>query len=111
MTQDGQNNDMLEQLMRLRHLTELTGALHEAQLLQFKMWTAVLFTKESTVEIKNERKDKDISYIIRGDVDNLKEKAKAVCEWTSRIVGDEWSIQVKLKGKRTKLVYRHGEVL
>lgn len=109
--ENNQDNDMLEQLMRLRHLTELTGALHEAQLLQFKMWTAVLFNKESTVEIKNQSKNKQISYIVRGEVDNLKDKARAICDWTRKIVGNEWEVEVKQKGKRTKLVYREGEML
>lgn len=106
-----QNNEMLEQLMRLRHLTELTGALHEAQLLQFKMWTAILFTKESTVEIQNKPKDKSISYVVRGEVDNLTEKARQVVDWTRTLVGQNWDIQVKQKGaKRSKVIYREREV-
>lgn len=105
-----ENNEMLEQLMRLRHLTELTGALHEAQLLQFKMWTAILFTKESTVEITNKPKNKVICYVVRGTVDNLKEKARQICDWTRTIVGNGWEIEVKERNKRSKLIHREGDI-
>lgn len=99
-----QNNEHFQQLMRLRHLTELTNALHEAQLFQFKMWSAVLFNKESTIEIVNKPQEHVITYIVRGEVDNLEEKSKQVMDWTRTIVGPKWDIEVKHKRKRSKVI-------
>jgi hypothetical protein len=101
-----QSNEHFEQLMRLRHLTELTNALHEAQLFQFKMWSAILFTKESTIEIANKPQQHSITYVVRGEVDNLEEKSKQVVSWTRTIVGPKWDIEVKHKLKRSKTICR-----
>lgn len=87
-------------------MTELTGVLHEAQLFQFKMWSAVLFNKESKVKIVNQhRGTKKVTYMVSGNVDNLPEKAEQVCDWTLTILGNGWESEVRKKGK---LVYRKG---
>lgn len=40
--------EMWEQLLLLRDLTEKTGALHEAQVLQLKLWPLTVFDKYAT---------------------------------------------------------------
>lgn len=96
--------------MRLRQTTELAGVLHEAQLFQMKMWCAMLFDKDSTVEVVNKSNDKSITYMVRNKTDNLHEKAKNVCDWTRTILGNKWSVSVKDKtGKRSKVVHTEGE--
>lgn len=94
------DTEAFQQLMRLRHLTELTGVLHEAQLFQFKMWSAILFNKQTKVKVVNEhRGSKKVTYMVTGDVDNLPEKAEQVCDWTATILGSGWEIEVRRKGK------------
>ena len=107
---DHQDPEYYEQLMRLRQLTELTGALHEAQLYQLKMWNSLLFNSDSTVEVFNEPKNKRIVYKTIGAVDNLSEKATHVSFWTRKILGKDFEIEVKNKGIGKK-TYRSIHVL
>ncbi len=102
-----EQSEQYEQLMRLRQLTELTGAVHEAQLYQLRMWNILLFTKESKVEVHNQAKNKSILFRVNGTVDNIDQKAANVISWTRNLLGNDWDIAVRhlpTGSKRSKLV-------
>ena len=90
-----------EQLMSLKVLTRETGILHDAQVFQLKLWPLVM-----THAIKSEfTADFDFKDLIF----NLETQGKAptkftkrlrlLCTYTQNLLGDDWSVTVKVKGK------------
>jgi len=59
------NPEFGEQLMLLRGMTERTDILHEAQILQLRMWPIVLFDHARKAEIQVNFEKKEIDFRVR----------------------------------------------
>lgn len=91
-----------QQLEMLREQTRLTGGLHEAQVLQLKMWPMVAFDHIVGSSFTWDPKTKVIKFKLelpkRGATKKLawwKERVTAVQGWVHQLLGDEWQIQVE----------------
>lgn len=104
--------DVEEQLILLRDLTARLGVLHDAQVFQLRMWPLVLFTHAKQVDLHIQMEDKEISFVIekhKGKVpEDIKERYTALNDWTKWLLGDDWTVKVKYKGKQ---VYRAGKIV
>jgi len=99
-------NDYTSQLLRLRALTNTTGALHEAQALQLRLWPFTIDSEldkaEAKVDIEgrrikwtweakhSSRWKPDKQYLFR-----LQELKKSV----QLMLGDTWSFTIKMNGR------------
>jgi hypothetical protein len=90
-------NDLTEQLLSLRALTRITGALHEAQILQLKLWPFVLYPKIK-YELRINQDTKTIEYLmqIKGKVEHKFEEFEEGVQW---LLGPEWLLKVSVNGK------------
>ena len=102
-------NDTTEQLLALRALTRATGVLHEAQILQMKLWPFVLFPKHKVkyeLSIDQDAKRVIYSMLLPETPKPPKDSQKAlkgleeVLQW---LLGTEWLLEVQVdvavKGK------------
>ena len=94
--------------MALKEITRLTGGLHEAQLLQLKMWGLGLFsshTSPKTLQIKCNIDTKTINF----NIDTPKKPPKdysmrisLIKAWVQALLGSEWKVIVKdVRNNRT----------
>lgn len=92
------------QLAMLRRITEMTGALHEAQILQLKMWPLYAFPECMSCEFTWDVVTKTVNYRLKmkpGTRFN-KDREKAGLELESSIrqlLGDSWSISITVGRK------------
>ena len=97
-------NNTTEQLMALKALTRTTGCLHEAQILQFKLWPFVLYPKiKVKYELQIDQDGKAVTYLLKfpGKVPaSLPEQLKGLEEAVQWLVGAEWLLTVKVGSKR-----------
>lgn len=114
-----------EKLAQLRYLTASTGALHEAQVAQLKIWPKVLFPcTESTVKVDIENKilwftvkcSRKFRPNERGN-----RRAKALEQWCHDLLGKDWVVcleaqynggkkkQQLLKGRRIQEPFRKSD--
>lgn len=97
------------QLAHLRHITETTGVIHEAQAMQLRMWpiAALPFVRSSEVQVNLDGKvvrilcRKDEAVEIDGDVDV---RYRTLGNWMQFLLGPSWMITIELDGN---LVYTH----
>lgn len=87
-----------EELEILRQLTESTGVLHEAQVLQLKYWPWILFThiSNSVAEVDLERRCVGFRLTI-GDEEppqDLNKRYRVMDEWVKTLLGDRWYIRI-----------------
>ncbi len=95
-----------EQLMLLRNLTKTTGLLHDAQLLQLKMWSLVFSSHVSSCEmhIDQEKQQIDFHLKTKGRTPaDFQERCGHLVEWVQKLLGGEWLVRIKI---REKLVHR-----
>ena len=102
-----------EQLSLLRDFTNRTGVVHEAQLLQLKMWPGVWFDRHVTSKCSIDQEKKKLSYDVlvssRAETDDeLAEKLSRCVKW---LFGDTWAVTVNVltrgrKRSRHKKVFR-----
>lgn len=90
-------------LMALRDLTRKTGALHESQVIQLKMWPLVfLNVKDSTCEFGFETKQviyKTKKFAGRKP-SNFKKRLEHLVDATQRLLGPEYGVVIMLDGKK-----------
>lgn len=91
-----------EQLALLKAATVRTGAIHEAQALQLRMWPLLIpDTKSATAKVDTERKI--VTYECKTTKAKLTVKAKTIMKnitiWTRSILWDDTTIVFKLNGK------------
>jgi hypothetical protein len=93
----------VEQLVQLRHLTRSTGALHEAQVQQLKLWPLVLthaveshaiFDYEGSVVIFNLLKTQG------NPPEDFADRLKELARYTKFLLGDEYTVLVKDNGRQ-----------
>lgn len=101
-----------EQLLLLRDITARLGVLHEAQVLQLKMWPLVLFGNVKKCEQHVNIEGKVIEYHIlqtKGRYPNDKQaRFDAMADWTHWLLGSDWIVRIKERGK---LIFRRGAEL
>lgn len=106
------NPSQEEQLLMLRDLTARAGVLHEAQVLQLKMWPLVLFGHVKKCEERVNLETREIDYVFlqtKGKPSNdFKERLDVLVGWTKWLLGSDWVVRVKL---RDKLIHRRGAEL
>jgi hypothetical protein len=97
--------------LRLRDLTERTGALHEEQLLQLKLWPMVVFDRDpetSQAEVDQEKmmisfsinwKPRFLGRLRLTQHQRLKMRMSAdrLMTWTQNLLGPSWSVSVFLQ--------------
>lgn len=102
-----------QQLQMLREMTRLTGALHEAQVLQLKMWPLVLFqwVSPTGVEFTWSADQKVVAYTLavmpgrKVNEKQLQERTAVLNGWLHELLGDEWRVEVTTKGKTAKATH------
>ncbi len=91
-----------EQLMMLKALTKQSKTLHDAQVYQLKMWP-LLLTHAIRTQISVDFDFKDIIFNIletKGRKPNrFAKRLKLLGHYTQTLLGEEYSVTVKLKGK------------
>jgi len=89
--------------MVLRNLTKTTGVLHEAQLLQMKLWPSVLWPRsktEATISQGSSISTGLVEYDIQVNTPSPSdlENAKTLVDWTKTML-DGWDVRVSVNGK------------
>jgi hypothetical protein len=100
--------DYTTQLLKLRVLTGTLGALHEAQVLQLRLWPFAVdpLILDKGVEAKIDINGKKISYLwkakrsVNWKPDKLYLlRLKALKEAIKTMLGEDWSFTIKMNGK------------
>lgn len=96
----------VQQIEMLKELTRTTGALHEAQVLNLKLWPLCVFDMASTSEFTWDPELKSVTFTMSmpkkaktPKLSVLKERVTILNKWVQALLGDEWMIHVKLAGK------------
>lgn len=117
--------DKLHQLQLLREQTRLTGGLHEAQVLNLKMWPLVLFQEATSSEFTWDPDKKIVSFRVKlkkaakigkAKSAEYKQRVEVLNGWVGQLLGAPWYISVKfdcntpmtLYGKRNLDVGRNS---
>jgi hypothetical protein len=98
-----------EQLLLLRDMTARMGVLHEAQILQLKMWPLVLFDNIKKCEEHVNIEGKVLEFHIlqtKGKYPADKDKRfDVLIDWSKWLLGHDWLVRIKERGK---LIFRRG---
>lgn len=109
-----QEGDRWEQLMVLRAMTETTGVLHEAQILQLRYWPLAAFPHVSSVTIaydtgRNHDGEDSGKRVMefRVKVDpkkrapkNIKKRFEVLDQSVKDLLGPTWTVRVKAGNKK-----------
>ncbi len=94
-----------QQLQMLQEQTRMTGALHEAQTLQLKMWPLVLFDC-ATSSFTWDPEKKQVLFTVsltktkkKATIKVLTERVEVLNRWVQTLLGDEWHVKLKTSGK------------
>lgn len=98
-----------EQLQLLKAQTALTGALHDAQVLQLKMWPLVAFDTATTSEFTWDPEEKLVTFNVNfpkkmkfPQLDWWKVRVDALQSWVYELLGDNWRIVVNVTGSKSR---------
>lgn len=90
-----------QQLQMLREQTRLTGALHEAQVLQLKLWPMVVFQDAISSSFTWSPEKKVVLFAVefpdKAPTPKLawwKKRVEALNGWVQELLGPEWCIRV-----------------
>lgn len=93
----------LAQLMQLKALTQRTGILHDAQVLQLKMWPLVL-THAVESEFTFKFVDKEVIFNITKTQGkkpkDLSKRLKLLSKFTKNLLGKEYAVTINFNNKR-----------
>jgi hypothetical protein len=97
-------DNTLEQLMLLRGMTQTTGALHDAQVLQLKYWPK-LVAGDCALESRVDTFKKVVIYAFKTSLfKRLPKNFDVAChnlsKWTQVLLGSEWSVNVVVNEKQ-----------
>lgn len=110
----GAQTEMWEQLMLLRAQSARLGTLHEAQVLQLKLWPRILFqtsTKETSFKTDIVEKKLVFSVVNTGKpfkpskgqgVVRPADAPVVLDEWTKALLGGDWDVTVNVRAKTGK---------
>jgi hypothetical protein len=98
-----------QQLQMLKEQTRLTGALHDAQVLQLKMWPLVVFDRAQGSRFTWDPEKKVVVFMLdmptKGKEQKLawwEERVKVLNGWVQVLLGEDWYIEVKVTGKKSR---------
>lgn len=103
-----------EQLMMMREMTRRTGIMHESQMLQLKIWPRVLFQDSSKAEVSIDMVERSMYFRIAVDgskstaANGRKSAAERLDSFVKAMMGDEWHVEVAVKGKKRQQQYVFG---
>jgi hypothetical protein len=102
------NTDALtEQLILLKSVTLRTGAIHEAQALQLKMWPKLMegvASSEAKVDVENKKVVFNIKATEEFNSSKINKRiAKEIISWTRLILWDQTEVVFKVNRKILKL--------
>lgn len=104
-------DENFEQLMLLKSITKKTGGLHEAQVLQLKMYPLVL-THATKSEFSFDFNKKAIIFTItevKGKTPkNIEERLDLLISYTKTLLGNEYSVEVKFKDSQFPGIDKNG---
>jgi hypothetical protein len=93
------DTDVGSQLILLRGVTKLTGAIHEAQIEHLKHWPYALQQSGlNKFEIKVDQEGNIVYYelSVKGKVSK---NLELLPNWVKWLLGDEWEIKINVNGK------------
>ncbi len=91
-----------EQLMSLKALTKETGVLHDAQVFQLKLWPLIMThatRSEFTADFDFKVLIFNITEIKGKEPTKFTKRLRLLCTYAQNLLGDEWEVTVKIKGK------------
>lgn len=101
-----QNSQVIEQIISLKDLTKRTGALHEAQINQLRIWFQLLFddidptTSTFTWDVDLQQ----VTYLLKTKIKrylSLKQKELLILLNSIKfLLGEEWSLLFIVNGKK-----------
>jgi hypothetical protein len=105
------DQDVAESLAGLRDVTMLTGAIHEAQIIQLQVWPKILFPCEKhTLEHDSAKRLLTITMQLSRDLTKEESTVHAATleRWCKELLGGDWALTLKAKseGTRTKTVHK-----
>lgn len=86
-----------KKILELQHLTRRTGMLHEAQILNLKMWPRVIVPgcSASEVRVDMEKCNVDYNLTVRGKAAKaFKQRLDSLTEATQWMLGAEWQVRI-----------------
>lgn len=92
-----ETDKFFEQLMLLRGMTEATGILHDAQVLQLQGYGYVFSPNITKCEVSVNLDKHEIDYHISTDrkkVADFKSRCKMLTEWVHKLLGPTWMVRV-----------------
>lgn len=95
-------SDPMEQLLLLRGMTKATGALHEAQVLQLKMYPLVMLSNSVSSEFTFDWEKRTVEFAIKtkGKQDkDFDKRMEYLDKSVKMLLGDEYLVTVKLNDK------------
>jgi hypothetical protein len=99
-----ESDSALEQILLLRGLTKTTGILHEAQLLQLKLWPMVMISHATSSEAVFSYDDKSVVFNVatKGPKPkDLDKRLECLDDSVKMLFGDEYLVVVYLNGKKS----------
>lgn len=100
---------VMEQLMLLRAFTARTGILHEAQVLNLKMWPACVFSRVKSSEFTFDWENATVCFdiIFKGKRPKaIAKSCEALAHFTKTLLGPEYEVRISLNGKEEHVSYR-----
>ena len=105
-----------QQIMLLRDITVRTGAIHEAQVVQLKLWPYVAYNNVEQCEIhihadpelinKSPRVEYRLITKGRGIGAKPQKRHEAIALWTRELLGDAFEVVVFINGKEAARIPR-----
>jgi hypothetical protein len=97
------------QLMKLKLVTQVTGALHEAQKLQLQYWPLIVLPHVKKTTFKFSFDNKELIFLIEDThgrkPKDLRKRLKILVKMTKDLLGEEYTVKVlnktNAKAKRT----------
>lgn len=98
--------DNMTELLKLRIVTERSGILHDAQVLQLKYWPYVLFDIKEHSIIPDDRKRTLCFNLVfsKGVPKDVKNRAEVLQGWVWSILGKQFAIKLR-NGRNNKVLF------
>lgn len=87
-----------DELLLLKKMTETTGVLHDAQVLQLKHWPLLLFEHAKRIfsEVSTNKHSVHLRMTVKDakEPTDVKDRYVALDTWIKRMLGDHWALVV-----------------
>lgn len=104
-----EKKDLVEQILILKNLTKTTGAIHEAQLNQLRIWFQLLFeeidpnTAQLNWSIPEDKSAPVVTYSFKMKnkkyLENKQMQALILLNSVKFLLGDHWGLKFEINGK------------